>query len=86
MPVPWKQVCSYYCNWVVNHLNYLHHLKLCILPVLKSRFVNSEMISAGMLAYSEMVYVDLDWFVYMILIFLRMIRMARKMCACICQL
>ena len=67
-------------------MNYLHHLKLCILPVLKSRFVNSEMISAGMLAYSEMVYVDLDWFVYMILIFLRMIRMARKMCACICQL
>ena len=34
---------------MVYHLNCLHNIRLCILPVLKSRFVNSEMFSAGML-------------------------------------
>ena len=38
------------------------------------------MFSAGMLACSEIVYVHLDWFVYKILIFLRMLRMARNVC------
>ena len=75
--VPWRQVYSYYCSWVVYHLNCLHNIRLCIFPVLKRRFVNSKMFSAGMLAYSEMVYVHLDWFVYKIL---RMLRMARNMC------
>ena len=58
----------------------MHNIRLCIVPVLKTRFVNSKMFSAGMLAYSEMVYVHLDWFVYKILLFLRMLRMARNMC------
>ena len=61
-------------------MNCWHHIRLGILPVLKSRFVNSEMFSAGVLAYSVIVYVH-----YKILIFLRMLRMARNMCACICQ-
>ena len=61
-------------------MNCWHHIRLCILLVLKSRFVNSEMFSAGMLAYSEIVYVHLDWFVYKILMFLRMLRMARNVC------
>ena len=61
-------------------MNYLHNIRLCIVPILKTRFVNSKMFSAGMLAYSEMVYVHLDWFFYKILLFLRMLRMARNMC------
>ena len=60
IPVPWRQVYSYYCSCVVYHLNCLHNIRLCILPVLKRRFVNSKMFSAGMLAYSEMVYVHLE--------------------------
>ena len=47
IPVPWRQVYSYYCSWVVYHLNCLHNIRLCILPVLKRRFVNSKMFSAG---------------------------------------
>ena len=68
MPVPWRQVYSYYCSWVMYHLNCWHHIRLCILLILKSRFVSSEMFIAGMLAYLEIVYVHLDWFVYKILI------------------
>ena len=61
-------------------MNCWHHIRLGILLVLKSKFVNSEMFSAGVLAYLEIVYVH-----YKILIFLRMIRMARNMYACTCQ-
>ena len=30
IPVPWRQVYSYYCSWVVYHLNCLHNIRLCI--------------------------------------------------------
>ena len=87
IPVPWWQVYSYYCSWVVYHLNCLHNVRLCILPVLKRRFVNSEMFSAGMLAYSEMVYVHLDWFVYKILVIVRSQRqlILKHTLACTCN-
>ena len=73
MPVPWRRVYSYYCSWVVYHLNCLHHWSGFVFfqYLIKSRFENSERFSGLVLASwhtQEVVYVHLDWFVYKIYI------------------
>ena len=39
---------------------------------------------SSLLSYSEMVYVHLEWFVYKILIILRMLKIARDMFTVVC--